>query len=409
MLDWIVVGGGVHGTYISNHLTKFSGVAHEKIQVIDRFDTPLSMWRRCTENTEMQFLRSPGEHNLDVGPGSLFRFASQIKGAGAEFYSKYRRPSLVLFNAHCQHLIKENSLESMRHIAEAVSVRRIAEGYVVDTAAGQVAGRRLVIAAGSTENLAIPSWAKPLISNGSPVVHVFSPAFAEYKTRPLESVVIIGGGISAVQAALALSRVRPGAVKIVCSRQFQTFQFDADPCWLGEKCLQHLRRQGDFAAKRSMVDKARHSGSFPQDIRKQLDRAVKEGALECVIGEVDTANGDNQYVNLKLSTGMILTADLVVFATGFAQGRPGGALIQGMVEDLDLPLTECGFPILDEYLRWDEDLFVSGALAELTLGPASRNIIGARMSASRISRALQPVRSKPREYNYYLFRSRRTG
>jgi hypothetical protein len=409
MLEWIIVGGGVHGTYISNHLTKFSGVAHEKIRVIDRFDTPLAMWKRCTENTEMQFLRSPGEHNLDVGPGSLFRFASSIKGAGAEFYSKYRRPSLALFNAHCEHIIQEYSLGSMRHIAEVLSVKRVADGYVVETTSGQIAGRRLVLSAGSTENLSIPSWAKPLMANGSPIAHVFSSEFADYKMRPLESAVIIGGGISAVQAALALARVKPGSVKIVCSREFQTFQFDADPCWLGEKCLQHLRRQSDFAARRSLVDNARHSGSFPEDVRKQLDRAVKDGELECVIGEVDAASGDSKSVNLKLSTGAILTADLVVFATGFAQGRPGGALVNRIVEDLSLPLTECGFPILDEYLRWGEDLFVSGALAELTLGPASRNIIGARMSANRISRALHPVRSKPREYNYYFFRKRRTG
>lgn len=409
MLDWIIVGGGIHGTYISNHLTKFSGVPLENIKVIDRFEAPLAMWKRCTENTEMQFLRSPAEHNLDVGAGALYRFAAGRKGSGAEFYSKYKRPSLSLFNSHCEQVIKDNALSSIRHIAEVLSVKRLVDGFVVDTSAGEITGRRLIISVGATENLAIPSWAKALMASGSPVSHIFSSEFAEYKSRGFQSAIIIGGGISAAQAALALAKIKPGAVKLVCSRQFRTFRFDADPCWLGEKCLQRLRRQGDYAARRLLVDHARHSGSFPQDVRKQLEKAVRDGSLECVIGDVESATGDQSSASLKLSTGVALTADLVVIATGFAQGRPGGALVQRFVEDLNLPLAECGFPILDEYLRWDADLFVSGALAELVLGPASRNIIGARMSANRISRALHPVRPKPREYNYYFFRSRRTG
>ena len=62
-----------------------------------------------------------------------------------------------------------------------------------------------------------------------------------------------------------------------------------------------------------------------------------------------------------------------------------------MVEDLiasaSLPCAECGFPIVDSKLRWHPRVFVSGALAELELGPVSRNIAGARWAADRIINA----------------------
>jgi len=51
---------------------------------------------------------------------------------------------------------------------------------------------------------------------------------------------------------------------------------------------------------------------------------------------------------------------------------------------MDLPTAKDGFPIVDRHLRWRKGLFVMGRLAELEVGPVSRNISGARMAASRI-------------------------
>jgi len=49
-----------------------------------------------------------------------------------------------------------------------------------------------------------------------------------------------------------------------------------------------------------------------------------------------------------------------------------------------LPCASCGYPIVDTALRWHPHVHVSGPLAELELGPASRNIAGARMAADRL-------------------------
>ena len=44
-------------------------------------------------------------------------------------------------------------------------------------------------------------------------------------------------------------------------------------------------------------------------------------------------------------------------------------------------------PIVDSALRWHPRIHVSGPLAELELGPASRNIAGARLAGTRLVEA----------------------
>lgn len=54
------------------------------------------------------------------------------------------------------------------------------------------------------------------------------------------------------------------------------------------------------------------------------------------------------------------------------------------IEDLDLPVAPCGYPIVDAGLRWAPGLHVTGPLADLELGPVARNISGARRAADRL-------------------------
>jgi hypothetical protein len=39
---------------------------------------------------------------------------------------------------------------------------------------------------------------------------------------------------------------------------------------------------------------------------------------------------------------------------------------------------------VDQSLRWHPGIYVTGALAELEIGPTAMNIIGARLAAERI-------------------------
>ena len=59
-----------------------------------------------------------------------------------------------------------------------------------------------------------------------------------------QSVVVIGGGISAVQVALRLME-KGHRVHIVSRHALRRHQFDSDPGWLGPKFMERFRRESD--------------------------------------------------------------------------------------------------------------------------------------------------------------------
>ncbi|MEM1448799.1 MAG: hypothetical protein AAF726_06210 [Planctomycetota bacterium] len=79
--------------------------------------------------------------------------------------------------------------------------------------------------------------------------------------------------------------------------------------------------------------------------------------------------------------------------TSRTPSRVGGELVDHAIEALDLPLAPDGFPVVDAHLRWCPGLFVMGPLADLVVGPASRNLSGARMAAQRIVESSELERS----------------
>jgi len=58
-----------------------------------------------------------------------------------------------------------------------------------------------------------------------------------------------------------------------------------------------------------------------------------------------------------------------------------------MIGELGLPCAPCGFPRVDGRLHWRHGIHVTGPLAELVVGPVSRNIIGARLASERLAAA----------------------
>ncbi len=100
-------------------------------------------------------------------------------------------------------------------------------------------------------------------------------------------------------------------------------------------------------------------------------------------------------LRLDLAGGDALRVDCVLLATGFMNGRPGGRLGDALIESAELPGASCGFPEVDPFLRWHPRVFVSGALAELEIGPAARNIAGARRAGDRLIRGIRNGGASP--------------
>jgi len=409
MFNWVIVGGGIQGTYLSNHLLR-SGLGDvDNIKVIDPQLEPFSTWKTRTKNVCMEFLRSPAEHNLDHGLQAIYKFAREIKVGKKAFHSKYNRPSLSLFNAHCDHVVEKNGLGKMRVQSECFAITQRAGDYIVETGAGGFAAQKVILALGDSKVLHIPIWAKEKDLEKSPVIHCFSPRMEELKERQWGNIAVIGAGISGVQIANWMAKRNPTRVTLIHAQPLKVRQFDAAGCWLDSKCQRFLNKHSDYSRRRRVVDNARNKGTIPSDIEDELTVNVRSGCLKTMLANVVSAQGDCEFVKINFSTGVCQTFDLVVLATGFDRCLPGGLLVKGLVDELCLPTAACGFPIVDKYLQWTKDLFVAGSLAELELGPAARNIVGGRLAAEHITQRIRPTRSKPKEYNYGKFRRKRAG
>ena len=64
-------------------------------------------------------------------------------------------------------------------------------------------------------------------------------------------------------------------------------------------------------------------------------------------------------------------------------------MVDELIASASLSVANCGYPIVDQSLRWHPRIYVSGPLAELELGPVARNIAGARRAGERLVAAVQ--------------------
>lgn len=387
MLSWLIIGGGIHGTHLAIALVRRFGVARRQLRVLDPYGTPLASWQECCERVGMPFLRSPAVHNIGAGPHELLDFA-RWKGSEADsrFAPPYARPSRSLFQAHCRHVIAQSRIDRLflRGTARALHVR--GDRVLVETDRGSIEAERVVLALGARQQPRWPEWAKALRKAGGEIQHVFDEDARVAGHGSRTPVAVVGGGLSAVQVALRLAREREDQVILLSRSPLRVHQFDADPGWLGPKFLDGFARTSSLAQRRQLITDARHTGSIPPDTHLEVQEAIDEGRIRAEVAEVRAACLDmDGTTRLETDRGP-LTARRVLLATGFDSRRPGGGPVDSLVEECGLPIAACGYPIIDGALRWQGRLFVTGPLAELEIGPVSRNISGARKAAERIGR-----------------------
>ncbi len=387
MLDWLIIGGGIQGTHVSLYLTRRKNVAPDRVRVLDPYPAPLAVWERHSTNTGMEFLRSPHAHNLHFDPFSLVTFARTGAGAPlARFTEPFGRPALDLFQAHSAHLIERYHLDRLRITGRAQGLTRIQDGWRVETADGGIDTRHVVIAIGNTENPFWPEWSLPLREAGAPISHVFEADFDRAHLPAWEHAVVVGGGITAVQTALVLAMAQPGTVTLLMRHAPRVHNFDSDPAWIDGRQLQPFHQTQDYAQRRAIIAEARHRGSMPPDVARDLKTGLEGSLLQQHIDDITsvTQAQDGSTIEIHLANGNALRTDRLVLATGFDSARPGGVWLERAVADYGLPTAPDHYPILKPTLEWAQGLYVMGPLAELEVGPTARNFIGARLASDRI-------------------------
>ncbi len=389
MLDWLVIGGGVHGTYLSNVLVNALGAERERVRVLDPHAEPLAAWRSRARNCAMDFLRSPGVHHIDVEPFSLLRYArSEAAPPTAELWGRYQHPSLCLFEAHSRAVIERSRLEQLRTRGELRRLRTTTGGYRAETTHGELYARRVLLAIGPPAQLEWPVWARAAREQGASIEHLFGERDPLANLAAHEHVLVVGSGCSAAHAALHASR-HAGSTTWLTRTPLRGAEYDSEPGWLGPKHLSAFGHERSAVRRRDAITRARQPGSLPERLQHAVKLALRHERLQHLLGDdprVERAENGRLRVRLHEHT-LEHRFDRIVLATGFSRARPGGAWLNAVADELGLPVAPCGYPLLAPTLEWTRGLFVCGQLAELELGPTARNIGGARLAAERLERA----------------------
>ena len=280
-----------------------------------------------------------------------------------------------------------------------------------------MAAKAVILATGPVGRWVIPAPFEPLVAVGSPLVlHTEAllaqqvgtgATLSEEITRRCPGgatrVLVIGGGISAAQAALAAFRAGHRVV-LRSRRPLRTRAFDVGSEWLDVRTADRLRF--DFLClpmreRRRAVREATPGGSvpanymdelhrlarqYPAELQLEVDDAIESSAVEAI--DADDAKAKAVAVNGEAFA-------MVILATGVVASPSSSPLYQSISERFGAPTVE-GLPRVGNRLRWlpHEDIFVLGANAVLELGPGGANLMGAMRGARIVSHELAALMGK---------------
>lgn len=393
MLEWLIVGGGIHGCYHAARLHR-RGLPCDAIRIVDPNAAPMTRWNELTRRVGVSFLRSPVVHHMSEDPWSLKKFADawRRRDGTRHYITSYKRPSLALFNAHARRELEHCRVADHWVQASANGLDRIPGGWRVQLEPGDasqgrpesVEARRVLLATGPGDRLRIPEWVTDDVARHT--THAFGPAPLPAGDDDCRTIVV-GGGSTAVQVALLLGRRHPGRVTLLSRRLLRRSHFDADQAWMGPARLDGFHREGDMTRRRMLIRQGRLPGTCPPELLGELTHLRHSGAIQLRVAAVLAAGVAGAEVCLELADGSELRGDRIILATGFDQSRPGGPWLDAAVVEHGLPLAPCGYPLVDARLAWAPGLHVSGGLAELEVGPIARNLLGARLASERLDAA----------------------
>ncbi len=392
-----IVGGGIHGASIAIRLLREIPTAARHLAIVDRHPQPLTQWRRKTERQGMTFLRSPAVHHISPDALGIVEYAERHNRTD-ELAPPYSQPSTQLFWDFCDGMLAEFEQHQVYHQFEVAKLRW-------DKGAGKFPfrlisennegfrSRCVILAVGVDDCPYVPAeFAQWRHQYPNRILHAseFTVDFWVEQDAE-ESFVIVGGGLTAGTLARSLSE-RGHSVVLIARKPLKTEQFDFPPIWLGPKALTEFASETSFQRRYEIIQQNRGEGSITPDIMETLEDASNikiypETRIQNIISAKE--GSPTQGLNVKTNRGDIMNVSRVILATGYQFNLCRYGFLGELITQHQIPLV-CGLPRLDADLQLYpiENLFGSGTIAQLQIGPASGNIAGASLAYERLREKL---------------------
>ena len=393
-----IIGGGIHGCSIALRLLRDMPSAALHIAIIDRHPFPLNQWRHKTERQGMTFLRSPAVHHISTDPLGIVEYAERHNRTN-ELAPPYSQPSTELFSDYCDDALSEIRKHPIFYQFDVEKLRwdKGAGKYPFRLISKGNIGFRsscVILAIGSDDCPYIPpEFAEWKIKYPDKIVHASQFSLdCELSKKESEKYVIVGGGLTAGTLAKGLCE-RGHKVVMIARKQLKTKQFDFPPIWLGPKALAEFTSETDFRRRYDIIQRNRGEGSITPDVMEALMKATNIDLYPetCIYNIVSAyRKGQAQHLQVETTQGVIRGVSRVILATGYQFNLHRYGFLKELVTQHQIPLVG-GLPHLDDDLQLHpiQNLFCSGTMAQLQIGPASSNIAGANLAYERLREKLR--------------------
>lgn len=329
----------------------------------------------------MPYLRSPCVHHVHPNPFHLKQYAKKMHYTHPA-YGPYKRPNRDMFMDHTHELIHHFEL-NQSHIQSYVNkIEKDDKQWLIQLSNNEwVHTDNLIIAFGCNHEPYTPK----LFVQQPDISHVFDNDESYYQ----ETSHVVGSGISAAHLCLRLLKENNNKIHLWTNKHIYVHDFDADPGWLGPKNMTSFNAIESSEQRFDIIKRERHRGSMPKELELRLKKYIKQNRLNMHINELT----DIQQHHI-CTENYCLRYDHILLATGFKESIMQQSIIKHLTNHFQAPIASCGLPYISPTLEWLPNLFVTGGLADLVLGPFARNIMGGREAALRIAEAYDEIENK---------------
>lgn len=392
-----IIGGGLHGVSLAIRLLRDMPTAAKCLAIVDRHPQPLTQWRRKTECQGMTFLRSPAVHHITPDALGIVAYAERHNRTD-ELAPPYSQPSTQLFWDFCESALAELKAHQVYYQFNVAKLRwdKGAGRFpfrLISTNSEGFRSSCVILAIGADDCAYVPpefvQWQRRYPDR---ILHASQFSVdCEDKRKGKGKVVIVGGGLTAGTLAKSLNE-RGHRVTLIARKALKTEQFDFPPVWLGPKALAEFAKETDFQRRYETIQQNRGEGSITPDIMNVLlDAPNIDIYPETRIHNI-AADGEclfDQGLKIETTRGVITDVSRIILATGYRFNLRRYGFLTELLTKHQIPLV-CGLPRLDADLQLHsiENLFGSGTIAQLQIGPASGNIAGANLAYERLREKL---------------------